>query len=205
LLAAGSAFGGWIGVPKLWSLFGDAFRTFEHWLEPVFAAAAGAQHGADAHHDTSVEWLLMGLSVAVAIGGILLARHFYLKKPSVPEGLAVSAGPLYNTLLNKWYVDEIYDFLFINGLCKGGGSRLARFDNRVVDGGVNGAGWLARFTSTLSIWWDTWIIDGFVRLSSFSVKLLSYPVRIVQTGYVQLYALVFVAGAALLLGYYLMR
>jgi len=72
-------------------------------------------------------------------------------------------------------------------------------------GGVNGAGWLTRFTSTISIWWDTWIIDGAVRLSSFLVKLSSYPVRILQTGSVQGYALVFVLGVAVVFGYYLTR
>jgi NADH-quinone oxidoreductase subunit L len=70
---------------------------------------------------------------------------------------------------------------------------------------VNGAGWLTRLTSSLSIWWDTWIIDGAVRLGSFLVRMLSYPVRIVQTGFVQAYALIFVAGVALFFGYYLMR
>jgi len=93
----------------------------------------------------------------------------------------------------------------VDGLAKGGGSALARFDNAVVDGGVNGAGWLTRFTSTVSIWWDTWIIDGAVRLSSFLVKMSSYPVRILQTGSVQSYALIFVLGVAVVFGYYLMR
>jgi hypothetical protein len=74
-----------------------------------------------------------------------------------------------------------------------------------VNTGFNGAGWLTRFTSTLSIWWDTWIVDGAVRLSSFGVKLLSYPVRIVQTGSVQAYALVFLLGVVALFGYYMSR
>jgi len=106
-------------------------------------------------------------------------------------------------LLNKWYVDEIYDFLFVNGLGKGGGSAMAEFDRRVVDGGVNGAGWLTRLTSSISGWWDTWIVDGAVRLISFSVKMSSYPVRIFQSGYFHQYALVILLGAAVLLGYFL--
>ncbi len=202
VLAAGSVLGGWIGVPKLWSFFGEGFRTFEHWLEPVFAApghAAAAAHG-EAHHDTSIEWLLMGLSVAIAIAGILLARKKFAERYTAPADTA-----LHRMLYNKWYVDEIYDFLFINGLSKGGGSALAKFDSRVVDGGVNGAGWLTRFSSRVSIWWDVWIIDGFVRFTSFLVRILSYPVRIVQSGYVQAYALMFVMGVAIVFGYYLMR
>ncbi|MGH9674864.1 MAG: NADH-quinone oxidoreductase subunit L, partial [Bryobacteraceae bacterium] len=142
VLAIGSALGGWIGVPKLWSFMGEGFRLFEHWLEPVFAAAAraGAEgHGEAAHHDTTIEWLLMGLSVAIAIAAILLARRKFFHGYTPPADTA-----LHRTLYNKWYVDEIYDFLFINGLAKGGGSLLARFDARIVDGGVNGAGWPTR-------------------------------------------------------------
>jgi NADH-quinone oxidoreductase subunit L len=102
-------------------------------------------------------------------------------------------------------VDEIYDFLFVNGLSKGGGSALAAFDRKVVDGGVNGAGWVTRFVSSLSIWWDTWIVDGAVRFGAFSVKLLSYPVCMLQTGRVQTYALYTVAGAVIFFWYFLAR
>jgi len=147
----------------------------------------------------------MGVSVAVALAGIALARYFYSLRTEIPDLLEQRFKPLYTTLLNKWYVDEIYDFLFVNGLCKGGGDALRRFDLAVVDGGVNGTGWLTRFSSRLSIWWDTWIIDGFVRFSSFSVKMLSYPVCILQTGRVQAYALYVVVGVLVIFGYYAAR
>ena len=206
-LAAGSVLAGWIGVPKLWSAFPEGFRAFEHWLAPVFEASAAhtTAVNAAAHHDSSIEWLLMGLSVAVAVAGILAARYLYLIKPGLPDAIRKSSGPLYDALLNKWYVDELYDFLFVNGLAKGGGTAMANFDSVVVDGGVNGAGWLTRFTSRVSIWWDTWIIDGGIRLASFLVKVSSYPVRILQTGYLQSYALVFVVGVAGFLLYFGMR
>ncbi|MEK7405154.1 MAG: NADH-quinone oxidoreductase subunit L [Acidobacteriota bacterium] len=203
LLAAGSALGGWIGVPKLWSFLPETFRAFEHWLEPYLSVEA-AGHAAE-HHAASTEWLLMGLSVAVALTGIAIARRLYVQRPEQAEALGRAAGPVYTWALNKWYVDEAYDFLFVNGLGKGGGNALVSFDNRVVDGGVNGAGWVTRLTSSLSIWWDTWIVDGAVRLTSFTVKLSSYPMRVLQTGSVQAYALVMVLGAAVLFGYYLMR
>ncbi|MGH9657298.1 MAG: NADH-quinone oxidoreductase subunit L, partial [Bryobacteraceae bacterium] len=171
-------------------------------LEPVFVAKTADEAAAHGHHDTGVEWMLMGLSVTLAVAGIALARHFYHARPEIPDRLEARFGPIHRLLLNKWYLDEIYDFLFVNGLCKGGGRLLGKFDNRVIDGGVNGAGWLTRFSSDVSIWWDTWIIDGFVRLSSFSVKLLSYPVRILQTGQVQAYALFVVLGVIFAFGYY---
>ena len=90
-------------------------------------------------------------------------------------------------------------------LAKGGGTVLSRFDQKVVDGGVNGAGWLTRATSKVSMWWDTWVIDGAVRLSAFGVKLSSYPVRILQTGSVQVYALVFVLGVGAVFAYFMVH
>jgi NADH-quinone oxidoreductase subunit L len=202
VLAIGSIAAGWIGVPKLWSALPDAFRAFEHWLAPALAGEA-AHGAAEPAHAAGAEWLLMALSVAVAGLGLALAWRLYQRRPAQAEALRRAAGGLYTAALNKWYVDEAYDFLFVNGLAKGGGTALVAFDDRVVDGGVNATGWLARLTSRLSIWWDTWIVDGAVRLSSFGVKMSSFPVRLLQTGYLQGYALVFVLGVAVVLGYYL--
>jgi NADH-quinone oxidoreductase subunit L len=187
-LAAGSALGGWLAVPKAWTFLPAGFHAFDHWLTQMFGQEMGG-------HEIP-ELFLTSLSVVAALVGIYIASKLYLK---------VWEGPLYRALLNKWYVDEIYDFLFVNGLAKGGGSALAAFDRGVVDGGVNGVGWLGRLSSTISIWWDTWIVDGLVRLTGFVVKLAGYPVRLFQTGYVQSYALVFVAGVLAMLGYYVMR
>src|SRR5450432_2366250 len=204
VLAMGSVLAGWLGVPKLWVLFGDNFRGFERWLEPSFASAAveAAKEGA---HDASVEWTLMGLSVAIAIIGIVVARYFYVARPEIPDTIEKAVKPLHKLLYAKWYVDEIYDYLFVDGLCKRGGLLLGAFDRNVVDGGVNGAGWLTRFSSTVSMWWDTWIIDGTVRFGSFFVKMLSYPVCILQTGRVQAYAFFVVLGALVFFGYYVVR
>ena len=203
LLAIGSVLAGWLGTPKLWNL-PESFRAFERWLQPAFASRAVEAAGEGAHN-ASLEWMLMGLSVAVAIIGIAVARYFYHQRPSIPDSIERSCKPLYTVLYNKWYVDEIYDFLFVNGLGKGGGRVCGAFDRNVVDGGVNGAGWLTRFTSRVSIWWDTWIIDGAVRFGSFCVKMLSYPMCILETGRVQAYAFFVVVGVLAFLGYYIAR
>jgi len=208
VLALGSVLAGWLGVPKLWTMFGEGFRTFENWLAPMFATGAGEAVKEAVHegaHSASTEWTLMLTSVVVAVAGILVARYFYVDKPEIPEHIAAAVPGLYRTLYNKWYVDEIYDFLFVNGLCKGGGRLAGAFDRDVVDGGVNGAGWLTRLAATLSGWWDTWIIDGAVRLGSFIVKMLSYPVCILQTGRVQGYAFFVVIGILVFFGYYVVR
>ena len=199
-LATGGVFAGWLAAPRVWNL-GENFHTFEHWLEPSFASAAieAAKEGA---HDASTEWILMGVSVAVAIVGIVIARYFYHRRPEIPDSLEKSLKPIHGLLYNKFYVDEIYDFLFVNGLCKGGGNLLGAFDRNVVDGAVNGAGWTTRFASIVSMWWDTWIVDGTVRFTSFTVKLLSYPMCILETGRVQAYALAIVVGVLVFFGYY---
>jgi len=204
VLAIGSVLAGWLGVPKLWSVFNDSFRSFEAWLEPAFRSAA-IEAAREGEHSASTEWMLMGLSVAIAIIGITVARYFYHHKPSIPDSLEKSLKPLHGLLYNKWYVDEVYDFLFVNGLSKGGGLALGVFDRDVVDGSVNGAGWLTRFSSTVSIWWDTWIVDGAVRFGSFFVKMMSYPVCILETGRLQTYAFFIVVGVLAFLGFYVTR
>jgi NADH-quinone oxidoreductase subunit L len=156
-------------------------------------------------HNAGMEWTLMLLSVAIASAGILLAKYFYVARPGIPEGISARVPRLHRTLSNKWYLDEIYEFVFVNGLCKGGGLLLGAFDRNVVDGGVNGAGWLTRFIATLSAWWDTWVIDGAVRLGSFLVKMLSYPMCILQSGRVQGYAFFVVIGVLVFFGYYVVR
>lgn len=204
VLAVGSVLAGWLGVPKIWTAFGEHFRLFEAWLAPVFISAhIEAAH--EGQHDPSIEWILMGVSVAIALIGISIARYFYHHKPEIPDSLEKGLRPLHGILLNKWYVDEVYDFLFVNGLAKGGGRLFGAFDRNIVDGGVNGAGSITRFSSRWSIWWDTWVIDGAVRLGSFLVKVASYPVRILQTGQVQVYALFVAVGALLFFGYYVIR
>ena len=204
LLATGSVFVGWMGTPKVWTLFGESFRGFERWLAPAFAAAA-SEAAKEGEHSASTEWVLMGLSVSVAIIGIAIARYFYNNKPEIPDTIEKAVKPLHSLLYNKWYVDEVYDFLFVDGLVKGGGLVLGSFDRNVVDGGVNGAGWLTRLTAKLSMWWDTWIVDGAVRFTSFCVKMLSYPACIMETGRLQTYAFFVVVGVLVMFGYFVAR
>ena len=109
---------------------------------------------------------------------------------------------LYSLLFHKYYVDEIYDAAVVNRV-KDLGTGLGVFDAKVVDGlGVDGTGWLARFGSTLSIWWDKWIIDGLLNLGAKLTQLCSYPVRLLQTGMFSSYALLILMGLVILLAYY---
>jgi NADH-quinone oxidoreductase subunit L len=145
----------------------------------------------------------MALSVAIAAAGIWLAYRFYIQRPEVPGKIAASSGFLYRLLYRKYYADEIYDAMFVNRT-KDLALTLGAFDRNVIDGlGVDGSGWLTRFTSSVSMWWDTWIVDGLVNLAARVVWILSIPARRLQTGRVSRYALFMLIGVLIFLGYYL--
>jgi NADH-quinone oxidoreductase subunit L len=143
----------------------------------------------------------MLLSVAIAFVGFFFAYRWYVKQPGIADRVAAAAGAGYRLLLHKYYVDEIYDALFVNRV-KDLGSALAAFDLGVVDGGVNGVGWATRMSAELSRWWDSWVIDGLVNVMAFVVKLMSWPARMVQTGLVQNYAWFITAGVMVFMLYF---
>jgi NADH-quinone oxidoreductase subunit L len=150
----------------------------------------------------SIDYLLMFASIAIAVLGIWLAHEFYRTKRFAPELIARKMGRLYQLLFHKYYVDEIYDALVVNRT-KDLGTLLGRFDAKVIDGvGVDGTGWLARFGSTLSMWWDKWIIDGLLNFGAKLTQLASFPIRFLQTGMFSSYALLILVGLAILLAYY---
>jgi len=149
-----------------------------------------------------MEWLLMFCSVGLAIGGILFARRIFDRKTEGDPMQRMLGPGIHRVLMNKYFVDEAYMATFVDGFAKGGGQKMAEFDVGVIDGGINGAAWLTRASSKTTMWWDTWIIDGAVRLTGFLVKFSSYPVRMVQTGLVQNYAFAVVLGVIVILGYY---
>ncbi|PYX63514.1 MAG: NADH-quinone oxidoreductase subunit L [Acidobacteria bacterium] len=222
ILAICAIFAGWLGWPR--SLKGsDHFAKF---LEPVFAReavvlqaegktgqlAAGVK---EEEHTSNTEYLLMFLSVAAAvIGGGMAWKAYYQADKGYAEPIATTVPPLQNLLYNKYFVDEGYDYVF-TGRRKVGDVRLgvlglgdasAWNDVHIIDGTVNGAGWITRFSGTLSKWWDTWIIDELlVNGPATLARMLSYPARLLQWGLVQWYALVMVAGLIGFVAYYAWR
>jgi NADH-quinone oxidoreductase subunit L len=219
VLAFFALFAGFLGWPH--SLGGrDRFEAFLH---PVFASEAqvlrtegeAAQLAAgkkEEEHTDPLEYVLMFLSVGAALAGWGMARRAYNNADKqYIEPLAAAAPPVYTLLLNKYYVDEGYDYAF-TGRRKVGKVRLgvmglgeasSWFDSHVVDGAVNAAGWMTRFAGTVSNLWDKWIIDGIgVDGPATLARMLSYPSRLLQWGLVQWYALVMVAGLLGFVFYY---
>jgi NADH-quinone oxidoreductase subunit L len=199
ILAGFSIVGGWIGWPEV--IGGE--NRFEKFLDPILKGVLPETGEVNiVHHAVLKELLLMGASLTIAAAGIFLAYQLYCSKRIVPELVAKKLPRLYQLLLHKYYVDEIYDAAIVDRT-KNLGTFLGKFDANVIDGvGVNGAGWLARFGSTLSMWWDKWIIDGLLNFSAKLMQLFSYPVRLLQTGVFSSYAMLILVGLVILLAYY---
>ncbi len=222
ILALCSICAGWLGWPH--SLGGsDRFAKF---LEPVFAREAQvftaegkavqlAAGRKEEEHTSPIEYVLMFLSVGAAVVGWGMAgRAYYKAEKGYAEPIAAAAPPVYDLLYHKYYVDEAYDYAF-TGRRKVGDVRLgvmgageasSWFDSHVIDGIVNDVGWLTRLAGNLSNWWDKWIIDGLmVNGPAVLSRIISYPVRILQWGLVQWYALVMVCGLVGFVAYYAWR
>ena len=128
----------------------------------------------------------MALSLLIAGLGILVAFLTYYWKKINADAVAARLLPVHQLFLNKWYFDELYDGLVVAGTLRI--TRILRwFDDNVIDGAVNGAGWLTRGTSYVSGKFDNIIIDGFVNLLAYLAGIAGLILRKLQTGKVQTY------------------
>ena len=197
VLALGSIAAGWVGIPH--ALHGS--NRIEAFLEPSFEAhemapanefqvvegrpgqPVPAGEGAVAHEaapaDEHTELLLMGVSTGLAFAGLGLAMFFWLRNRDAAAGMARTLAPLHTLLLNKYYVDELYDAVVVRpirqmsmGLWKGA-------DAILIDGSVNGVGKAVQGTST--------------------------ALRQLHSGSVRAYAASLFLGVVLILGWYLLR
>ncbi len=168
ILAFFAAFIGWIGMPIV--SHGNLFADF---LAPIFPHI---EHGG-AEGDHTMEIGLMIVSVGVAAYGIWLAWYFYVKKTSVPNSIAEKYKGAYNLLLNKYKVDELYNYVFVDGLVHK----------------------LARVLYTIG---DVKIIDGFINWFAAAIGRASERGRKLQTGFVQQYAFTMGLGLVVLVGLY---
>jgi len=180
VLAVGSIAAGWIGIPH--ALGGG--NQIEAFLEPSFHAPAGgvdvAAEAAAAHGGVGLEIGLMLVSTVVALAGIGVATIFFLRQPARADRLAASARGLYQLLLNKYYVDEIYDAVIVQP--------IKRTSQRLLWRGM-----------------DAGLIDGTVNAVGLVVRGWSAVLRRLQTGSVRAYAMSLFLGVIAILGYYLWR
>ncbi len=169
VLAIGSIFAGALNLPHL--LPGG--QWLHHWMEPV--TELSAHYLPDFHLSVSTELVLIGLAAVVALAGIVGA--WQLLKPALlkPAREAPAETGLQKVLLNKWYVDEIYDALIVRPVMWMSENVLWKvIDNGIIDGiGANGSASFARAMG--------WIGSR------------------LQTGYVGTYVFLFVLGTLILL------
>ncbi len=175
ILALLSVIGGFIGVPA--SLGGG--NAIEHFLNPIFERAnvviATGHHGVE-----PTEYLLMVLSVLVAVVGIFFARKIYIRRKELADKFADTYSAIHKLLWNKYYVDEIYDAVIVNPTVKASDKLLWKiFDIGIVDGAVNG---IAKLIG---------VISGYTRR--------------IQVGVTQSYATIFVAGIIIILALLIIR
>jgi NADH-quinone oxidoreductase subunit L len=186
VLAIGSVAAGWIGIP--------GNNVLAEWLHPAFEApraaaavagepvaaaepAAAAGEAAGESHE-ALEFTLMAVSTAIAVAGIWFAYFVWVKRRSIAENVAREFAPVHRLLLNKYYVDEIYDAAIVQPIRVASQDGLWRgFDVKIIDGAVNGAGAIVNSSATL--------------------------LRRLQTGSVKTYAGSVFVGAVAILAYYL--
>jgi NADH-quinone oxidoreductase subunit L len=212
-LAVGALVAGFVGIPQ--ALGGP--NAIEHFLEPSFTAEApagasseparpepveaAAEHGTE-HVSRGVELGLMAFSLVVAIVGISLAYKFYVTSPEIADQLRERFAGAHRTLSHKYYVDELYDSTVVAGTFAAARG-LWTVDRNVVDGAVNGTGWITVISSWLSGLTDRRVVDGLVNLVGWIVQESSLAFRRVQTGLLQNYAMLMLFGIFAFVGIYL--
>jgi NADH-quinone oxidoreductase subunit L len=139
ILAILSFVGGWIGIGG----------RFEHFLAPVFGAhRVVAEQPAPEAGSSSLEYLLMAISVSAAVLGLLLAWALYFRRPQLPARIAAGLGRLYTAVANKYYIDELYAILFVKPLIDGSTTILWHgIDQGGIDAAVNDSATAARHVS----------------------------------------------------------
>ncbi len=145
ILAALSFVGGWVGI----------HHRFDNFLTPVFessAVAATTFEGGAAtqarQEAPGLETTLMVVSVAAGVLGFLLAFLLYNRKPELPARIAASAHGLYRAVANKYWIDELYAWIFVKPLIAISGVVFWRgIDQGVIDATLDGSADTAREVS----------------------------------------------------------
>ena len=141
VLAFLSVVGGWIGIGG----------RFEHFLAPVFQGASAAELAHETAGEAAgagLETVLMLISVGAGVLGLFFAWTLYFRRPQLPARIAASLGGIYQGVLHKYYIDELYAALFVKPLIDGSTTILWHgVDQGVIDATVNNSAEAARHVS----------------------------------------------------------
>lgn len=162
ILAILAVVGGFVGIPNF--IIHDG-HLLEKYLDPIFAGSLKIQETHEAN--ASTEWMLMGVSVVLALIAVIFAWGRFSKKPELgdPQGFG-------KVLENKWYVDELYDAIIVRPL-----NAFAKFLNTVVEKSiidwiVNGVGRLVQYGSRQIRLLQSGQVGGYVLLMVISLVIL---------------------------------
>lgn len=166
---------------------------------PIYHQPAHTQLQEETHH---LHGLAMIISIITAGLGIFLAFLIYHFKFFNADELERKYKPIHNFLYNKWYFDELYQATIIGGTL-GISKSLSWFDSYVVDGAVNLSSWVMRGVSTLTGLFDTYVIDGAVNLMANVTGYSGSLLKKLQTGKVQAYLVFMLMGVLILVYFYI--
>lgn len=186
ILAGLSVLGGFLGVPP-------EHGWFHGFLESV-ATPVGA-----VTHEVGMGTLigLMAGAIGIALGGWAVAHYLYAIRPGTADAWSERFAGAYRTLLNKYYVDELYDALFVEP-CKRLGRLWDWIDQHVIDRFIRGIGRGADVSAAGVTWTEKHVIYGGLNVIGYANHLAAWSWRKLQTGLVNHYAAVIVIGLFLL-------
>jgi len=174
-LAAGSVFIGYIGLPPLFVAVFGIPNIIKPFLGKVLAYASAKEALAPTVpklKEFSQEALLTFISVIAVLAGLSIAYYFYRMRFGITDRLKRVFKEPYETLLNKYYVDEAYNRVFVEG-----GKRFANFLDIEVDRGF---------------------VDGLVNCLAFVVGAIGQLLRSLQTGFIRNYVWYVAVGAVII-------
>jgi NADH-quinone oxidoreductase subunit L len=157
VLAVLSVLGGFLGVPEV--LGGG------HWLHHYLSPVITSEHTPHLEHST--EYMLMGVSVALAAIAIVIAVLSYSKRPQLND--ATGAGKV---LENKWYIDELYDAVIVNPLLKFAGFLKNVVEKSGIDGIVNGTGRFIHYASRQIRMLQSGLVGNYILFMVLSIVVL---------------------------------
>ena len=130
VLALGALLAGFLGLP-------GKLGVIQSFLEPVFGRANEVL-GLEEHHLGAVDYVLMAVSLVVAMSGIALAWVMYVRRKDLPGLVGSKLRLVYKVVYNKFYIDEFYGATFVRATVDGSRWVWRQFDEKIIDGAVNG-------------------------------------------------------------------
>jgi NADH-quinone oxidoreductase subunit L len=198
-LAAFAIIAGWPGIPLDFPVIGGFVPNFVH----EFVGGTLAEHP----ETITFNWFPLLISLGVSLGGLALGWWVYKDVPAgEPDPLEKPLGPVYKVLKNKYYFDELYDFIFVRpAIWLSRTFTYLWLDRKIIDGFLH---LIAQVTFSigglLRNYIDKPIVNGFGDFVGESVKRLGRSSRFVQTGRIQQYMVMALVIAFGTLFYYLL-